>query len=232
MDLVELRPHLYRLWLGRFQAYLWRDEDSAVLIDTGEVGSGPAIGELLGRIGMSVSDLDAVVLTHFHDDHAGSAAELVAGSGATVVAHESDAPIIRGERPGPEPNFTDAERALHAQVAAGIAPAPPVRVDREVRDGDMLDFAGGAQVIGTPGHTDGSIAVYLPRHRVLFTGDIAAEHGGQVMLGVFNLDRTVTARSFARLADLEVDTVCFGHGDPIVGDASARLRPVAAALRD
>ncbi|HLT10113.1 MAG TPA: MBL fold metallo-hydrolase [Micromonosporaceae bacterium] len=230
MSITQLRPRLYRMELGRYQAYLWRDGDSVTLIDTGEVGSGPAIAAGLAGLGLNPGHLDRIVLTHFHDDHTGSAAELTSWGAVEVVAHERDAPIIRGERPGPPPNFTDFERELHAQVAAGLAPAPPVRVDREVRDGDLLDFGGGAQVLATPGHTDGSLALYLPAHGVLFTGDIVAEHSGEVMLGVFNLDREVTADSFRRLAGLDVDVACFGHGEPVVGDAAARLREASAKL--
>ena len=230
MSIVELRPHLYRLVLGRYQAYLWQDGDSVTLIDTGEAGSGGAIAAALRQIGLGQRDLDRVVLTHFHDDHVGSAAEVSSWGDLQVVAHVLDAPVIRGDRPGTAPNLTDFERELHAQVAAGLAPAPPVRVDHEVDDGDVLDFGGGAQVISTPGHTDGSIAVYLPDHGILFTGDIAAEHRSQVILGVFNLDPAVAATSLRRLAELDVDVACFGHGDPLIGEASARLREVAAAL--
>lgn len=230
MSITELRPRLYRLKLGRYQAYLWRDDDSVTLIDTGEVGSGSAIAAGLAELGLTPGQLDRIVLTHFHDDHTGSAAELASWGPVEVVAHERDAPIIRGERPGPAPNFTEFERELHAQVAAGLPPAPPVRVDREVRDGDLLDFGGGAQVLSTPGHTDGSLALYLPAHGVLFTGDIVAEHNGQVMLGVFNLDRAVTADSFRRLAKLDFEVACFGHGEPVVGGAAARLREVSARL--
>jgi glyoxylase-like metal-dependent hydrolase (beta-lactamase superfamily II) len=193
--IVELRPRLYRLMLGRFQAYLWRDDTSATMIDAGPAGSGPAIAAALQRIGLAVTDVSRLVLTHFHDDHAGSAAE-VAAWGAEVVAHAADAPIIRGDETGPPPNLTEFERDLHASVASGLPPAPAVGVDREVRDGDVLDFAGGAHVISTPGHTDGSIALHLAEHRVLITGDVAAEHEGQVMPGVFNL-------------------ACFGHGSPL-----------------
>ena len=189
MSIVKLRPHLYRLLLGRYQAYLWRDEQSVTLIDTGEAGSGPGIVDALQQIGLGGSDLDRVVLTHFHDDHAGSAAEVASWGTGQVVAHAADAPVLRGEAVGPPPNFTDFERELHARVAAGLPPAPPARVDREVRDGDVLDFGGGARVISTPGHTDGSIALHLPEHGVLITGDIAAEYEGEVILGVFNLDR-------------------------------------------
>jgi glyoxylase-like metal-dependent hydrolase (beta-lactamase superfamily II) len=230
MTIIELRPHLYRLVLGRFQAYLWRDDDSVTLVDTGEAGSGETIAAALKQIGLAKGDLDRVVLTHFHDDHVGSAAEVSSWGDVHVVAHVLDAPVISGDRSGPPPNFTDFERGLHAQVAAGLAPAPPVRVDHQVDDGDVLDFGGGAHVISTPGHTDGSIAVYLPHHGVLFTGDIAAEHEGRLMPGIFNLDGTAVARSLRRLAELDVDVACFGHGEPAVADAAARLREATTIL--
>lgn len=230
MGIVELRPHLYRLTLGRYQAYLWRDDDSVTLIDTGEAGSAPAIADALGQLGLAPADLDRLVLTHFHDDHVGSAAEVSSWGAVQVVAHAMDAPAIRGEVSGPPPNFTDFERELHAQVAAGLQPAPPVRVDHEVHNGDVLDFGGGALVISTPGHTDGSIALHLPEHGVLITGDIAAEYEGEVILGVFNLDRAQAVVSLRRVAELEADIACFGHGEPVVGGAQARLQQAATAL--
>jgi glyoxylase-like metal-dependent hydrolase (beta-lactamase superfamily II) len=226
--LVELRPHLYRLVLGRFQAYVWRDRDSLTLVDTGEVGSGALVAASLRHAGIALGDLDRVVLTHFHADHVGSAAEIVADTDALVVAHQRDAPIIRGDRQGPAPTITESERELYTQVAATVPSAPRVHVDREVRDGDVLDFGGGAQVVSTPGHTDGSIALYLPIHRVLFTGDIAAHSGGRVTLGVFNLDPIAAAASFARLAALDAEVACFGHGDPLLRAAADRLRSVVA----
>lgn len=230
MSITELRPHLYRLTLGRYQAYLWHDADSVTLIDTGEAASGPAIEAALRQIGLAPGDLDYLVLTHFHDDHTGSAAEVSTWGGVQVIAHAADAPVIRGEVTGPPPSFTDFERELHARIAAGLPPAPPVRVDHEVRDGDMLEFGGGAQVISTPGHTDGSIALHLPEHKILITGDIAAEHQGEVILGVFNLDRTEAVTSFCRLAELAAETACFGHGEPLIENASARLQQAASVL--
>lgn len=120
VTVIQVRPHLYRLLLGRYQAYLWRDQDSVTLIDTGEAGSGPAIVEALAGIGVAPDDLEQVVLTHHHDDHCGSARELRERTGARVVAHVADAPVIRGDQHGQPPNFTDFERELHAQVAPGL----------------------------------------------------------------------------------------------------------------
>jgi glyoxylase-like metal-dependent hydrolase (beta-lactamase superfamily II) len=107
--------------------------------------------------------------------------------------------------------------------------APPVPVDRELVDGDVLDFGGDAEILAIPGHTEGSIAVYLPDHGVVFTGDTIA-NVGSVILGTFNQDRARTVESFRRLAALDVETACFGHGEPITSGAGARLREAAATL--
>ncbi len=96
----------------------------------------------------------------------------------------------------------------------------------EVADGDVLDFGGGARTVHVPGHTDGSIAVHLPHHGVLFTGDAVAVSpvDGEVMLGVFNVDRDRAVDSFRKLADLDAEVACFGHGDPVTGGAARALR--------
>lgn len=232
MGAEQLTSSLYRLLLGRWQAYLWRDDDGATLIDAGAADAGSELAAALDRIGLAPSDIDRVVLTHFHDDHAGAAAEVREWGDVEIIAHVAEAPIIRGDVIGPMPNFTDAERVLHDQVAAGLPPVPPVEVDREVRDGDVLNFGGGAQVVSVPGHTDGSIALHLPEHRVLLTGDAVAEHFGRVILGIFNVDTAQAAESLRRLADLDVDVAAFGHGEPVLHGAQVRLRQAVQALRD
>ena len=73
-------------------------------------------------------------------------------------------------------------------------------MSRAVRDGDVLDFAGGARVIEVPGHTPGSIALYLPDGEAVLTGDAVAEFNGQVILGVFNTDRRPPRRALGTLA--------------------------------
>jgi len=49
------------------------------------------------------------------------------------------------------------------------------------------------------------------------------------MLGVFNIDRARAIESFERLCELPAEIACFGHGDPVLGSAQARLRDTAAA---
>jgi glyoxylase-like metal-dependent hydrolase (beta-lactamase superfamily II) len=230
MGVEQLTGSLYRLLLGRFQAYLWRDADGVTLIDTGAADAGAEIAAALDELGLEPPDIDRVVLTHFHDDHVGAAAEVRQWGDIEIVAHAADAPIIRGHVDAPLPQLDPAERALHEQVGAGLPPAPPVVVDVEVTDGDVLEFGGGAHVVSAPGHTDGSIALHLPEHGVLFTGDTVAEHLGRVLPGVFNLDRAQTARSMRRLAELDAEVAAVGHGQPVLRHAQLRLRAAVASI--
>jgi glyoxylase-like metal-dependent hydrolase (beta-lactamase superfamily II) len=230
MGVEMLTGRLYRLLLGPFQAYLWRDPDSLTLIDTGPVDAGVAIAGALDELGLAPSDLDRVVLTHYHDDHVGAAAEIREWGAVEVIAHRADAPVIRGASPARPPKLSADEREPHQRITDRLAPAPPVAVDREVDGGDVLDFGGGAEVLATPGHTPGSMALHLPAHGVLITGDTAAEHLGRVLLGAFNVDGAAAAASLRRLADVPADVAVFGHGEPVRSAAQARLRDAVTAL--
>ncbi|MFI7019719.1 MBL fold metallo-hydrolase [Streptomyces sp. NPDC050164] len=236
MDVIELLPRLHLLRFPVGQAYLWRDGDGRgelTLIDSGPAGYGAPIAEAVTALGRDPRDVRRIVLTHFHEDHVGGAGEFAALGGAEVLAHRLDAPVVRGEVPGPPPVFEDWERPLYEQAAKLLPEGDFVRPAQvtELAGGEILDWGGRAHVVHVPGHTHGSIALHLPEHGVLFTGDTVAASpvDGTVIPGVLNLDRSQVLAACRRLAELDPDVACFGHGDPVTRGAAGALRAMAYA---
>lgn len=225
MDVIEVRPqlHMFRFPVG--QAYLWHDDDVLTLVDSGPVGAAEEIELGIRGLGLDPAGLSRIVLTHAHEDHTGSAGVLAERWGARIAAHRLEAPVIRGERPVPPPVLLDWELPVWENTR-GLPPAPPTRVDDEVEDGTALDFGDGARVVHVPGHTPGSVALHLPRHGVLFTGDAVAA-AERVMLGVFNVDREQAKAALRRLSVLGPSALCFGHGAPVTENAAAALLTAA-----
>jgi len=230
MDVVELAPRLHVIRFPVGHVYLWRDPDGLTLIDAGLPGSAPQIADAIRQAGHQPADVRRLVLTHFHQDHIGSAAAIAGWGDVEVMAHHADVPFIRAGAAGPAPDLADWEKPIYDQVMSQLPARPvvPPRIDRELADGDEAGFGDGAVAVAVPGHTPGSVAVYLPRHQVLFTGDaVARTTAGRVICGVFNVDRAQAAASLRRLAALGTAIACFGHGEPLTGDAATALRAAA-----
>ncbi|WP_435971397.1 MBL fold metallo-hydrolase [Streptomyces sp. Qhu_M48] len=226
MEALRITPRLHLLDFSIGQAYLWRDEEELTLIDAGWAGTATGTATAIRAAGLDPDRLRRIVLTHCHRDHVGAARELADRYGAEILAHRLDAPVIRGEAPVPEPDLLEWELPLF-EHGLTVPEAPPTRVDREVEDGEELGFGDGAVVVHTPGHTPGSIAVHLPRHGVLFTGDTVASVQG-VTFGVFHVDRALAMDSMRALAKLAPSVLCCGHGAPVTQDTAARLAAAVA----
>lgn len=229
MELDQVAGWLWCLRTPIVHAYAVRERDGFNLIDTSTAGQHDAIlGALAGIDGRPVDRVRVyeMLLTHAHDDHTGSAAALAARTGARIVAPRDDAPVITRDRPGPAPQLADWEIPLFKQVMPNVPQAPPVVPDRLVANGDRLGWQHDAVIMGAPGHTPGHVAAWFEEDRVLVAGDALASHDGQPMLGAFNADPAAAAATARRLATLDAEIACFGHGEPLRSDAAARLAQV------
>nr|WSW48781.1 MBL fold metallo-hydrolase [Streptomyces sp. NBC_01001] len=176
MELIQITPAVWQLPFPVGHAHIVRLPDGYGLIDTGVPGSAPAILEALDQLGGRPQDVRQIVLTHFHGDHMGSAADLVAATGARVLAGALDTPFIRGTAPEPEPVFTAPERALYEQIMAGFADAGGLYgqrwiFEKEVTPDDRSDRAGGGR--------GGSAAVRVGAGRSGRSADQSAGGPGQ-----------------------------------------------------
>jgi len=231
LKVVELASWLHLLESELVNAYLLHADGAYALVDTGIAGSEGPILDALQSIGGRPEDLSHILVTHYHDDHRGSAAALAAATGAKVVAHALDAPVIAGEREQPPPNLTEEERPFADAVMPRVPKAPPCAVGLAVKDGDAAGPAG-VFAFALPGHTPGSVAFHVPERRALFVGDVVASVGGRAILGPFNLDRAQAIASFRRVATLDLVVLGVGHGAPFLSDATKLVAAAAAHLRE
>lgn len=215
-------------------AFVLFDDGAVTLIDTGLPKQRDVLFDAIRAAGADPRALRDVVLTHHHQDHAGSLAAVVAATGARVHAHALDAGVIRGDRPPAVPTSPNAFSRASEWVGRrlGIYELAPAPVDDELRDGEEIAVAGGLRVVHTPGHTPGHVSLLMPSRRLLFAGDAAARFAGRVgpPLGVYTEDMAEAHRSIAKLAATDFDVACFGHGSPIRGGATRDFRRAVERL--
>jgi glyoxylase-like metal-dependent hydrolase (beta-lactamase superfamily II) len=184
----------HRVDLGFVSAYLLVRGGEAAVVDTGVPGSEGAIAEGLAAAGLDWDAVGHLILTHRHQDHAGSAdAVLTAAPLATGYAGTADIPGISVSRPLSA--VADGDRVFDLRIVA-----TPGHTAGHIA---VLDEAGGVLVAGDALRTEGG-APAAP----------SAE---------FTEDMDTALASEAKLAALPFETLLVGHGDPIEGGASAAV---------
>src|SRR5215208_1952213 len=145
----EVVPGLHRIDLGPVNAYVLDTGAGPVLVDTGFAGDELRILGALAELAVGPRELRAIVVTHAHPDHAGSAAALRAATGAPVHMHPRE-----------------AERV-------------PFLVDDDLRPGGAAPYLPGVTVLGAPGRSAGQVVLRWNRHGgVLIAADAATNIDG------------------------------------------------------
>jgi hydroxyacylglutathione hydrolase len=125
----------------------------AIIIDPGD-----EIADILARLARRQFTLKQIIVTHAHIDHIGGAAQLRRVTGAPVLFHQADLPILG---------------MMEMQAAwIGVATPEQTALDQSADDGLSAGIPGlEAEVIHTPGHTPGSICLHFPKQELLLAGD-------------------------------------------------------------
>ncbi|MEU6540381.1 MBL fold metallo-hydrolase [Streptomyces sp. NPDC047000] len=216
-----------------------KDGDALTLVDTGYPGDREQVLASLTEVGGSPESLAAVLLTHAHNDHLGSAERLRAAYGTPVYLHAAEVPHARREflqqvsvgevlrnawRPGV------LSWTVHVLRVGGTEQHPVASPEAFPAEGP-LDLPGAPVPVHTPGHTDGHAVFHLPKAGIVISGDaLVSGHatsriaGPQLLPGMFHHEQARALASLDIIEGLDADVLLPGHGQVHRG-------PVAAAAR-
>lgn len=213
-------------------SYIIDGDEGVTLVDTLLPNNEGAISIALAAIGRSLVDVTAIVVTHAHSDHTGSATAVKAASGAAVYAPIGDVGAVRGEQKPPLPPMADRFPFLKP-IMNRFLPAPdPVVVEYEIAEGIGGTLPADLQVIDTPGHTPGHVSFLLERDGgLLFVGDAAVAKNGRVKRGYMNRAEPTFDASLRHMAERNFERAVFGHAAPLESGASAAFNRFVEAIR-
>jgi glyoxylase-like metal-dependent hydrolase (beta-lactamase superfamily II) len=244
---VEVVPVTERVHLARGKAVNWvlvADDAGVMLIDAGYPGDRADVLASLGALGYRSADVRAVLLTHAHVDHLGSAVWFAKTHGTPVYCHPDEVGHARREY---------LEQASPLRVAVQLwRPSWAVWSTHLVRNGGLsregiptaqpLTGETAARLPGrpipvpTPGHTRGHCSYLvdgvLASGDALVTGHAVLPHGGpQLLPALFSHNQDDCVRSLTALALLETEILAPGHGDLWRGPIREATEAAAARAR-
>jgi glyoxylase-like metal-dependent hydrolase (beta-lactamase superfamily II) len=203
------------------------DGQEGALIDAGFPGD-ESISKRLEMLGQFANlKLRYIVITHHHFDHASGASRLREATGARIVMHKDEAPLLQraasdelpaGVELPPEAREWRERTAQWRKEAAKAAP------DELVSDGDALRVGGlTLRMVHTPGHTAGHLSPFLEEGRVLFAGDNVLGMGTTVVPPPPHGDMAQYVESLRKMQSLGAELMCCGHG-PVVKEPDRKLQ--------
>lgn len=242
----DVAPGVHLISSAYVNCYLVEGPDGLTLVDTGLPAMWRVLQQALADLGRSPADIRAVVLTHAHFDHLGTAARAQAELGVPVWGHSDDHYLAAHpyryahERPRVlyPVRYPRGMRILGSMARAGALRVRGVRELRAMAAGETLAVPGGPYVVFTPGHTYGHCALHLPAADAVISGDAlvtldpyTGQTGPQIVARAATANSRQARESLAALADTGARTVLPGHGQPWTAGvqaavAEARDRPV------
>lgn len=233
----EVAEGIHRLGSSYINFYLVEESEKITIVDSGLPAYWEQIPQALSALGRSMADVDAVLLTHSHADHIGTAAKLANEDAIRILIHSADVDsAARAERVSSLRLVPFAWRlwftnySLHL-LRSGATKAPPLQDPAIFGDGERLDVPGRPRVIHLPGHTAGSSALFFEQRGTLFSGDalvtldtLRGKKGPAILTDPFSADEDRARESLGRLERIEAGVMLPGHGEPWRGGVAEAVR--------
>ena len=182
------------------------DGPTRVLIDPGHRAMFNHVEQGLKELELGIDDIDVIICTHGHPDHL-EGVQLFRGKNTLVTMHETEWQWID---------------TIGKQMSAAFGiNMDSIRPDFFLQEGDLALQGIDLKVFHTPGHSPGSVSLFWPDQKVLFTGDLVFKDG----LGRTDLpggDGSKLKASIKRLAELDVEWLLSGHGEIVSGSKEVK----------
>jgi ribonuclease/clavin/mitogillin len=206
--------------------YLVADGTEGALIDSG-FGDEQSVRARLDYLRERPDiNLRYIVLTHHHFDHTGGAHQLRQATGAEIAMHAQEERLLRdwqGDIPQDVDVPTD-QQAIAERIRRFRQQAAEAAPDIAIADGAILNVGGlTLEAVHTPGHTLGSVCIYVGEERALFTGDTALGLGTVAISPPPHGDMRLYLQSLERLKRYDATLMLPGHGRP-VQDVARKLQ--------
>lgn len=238
---MKLSSTLHRIGNDIVAVYLVETPDGVTVIDAGLAGHWRELLAELTSMGRTLDDVKGVVLTHGDSDHIGFAERLRRDHGVPVYVHAGDAARAKG---APKPANAKQQMRLGAllrfiayNLRKGGMRTTYLTEVVEVHDGDTLDLPGAPQIIGLPGHSEGSIAICVPAVDAVFVGDglttrhvLTGKQGPQRAPFTDEPERAIA--SLKALVSTQAKWVLPGHGAPWSDGVQAAVDAVQKAASE
>jgi glyoxylase-like metal-dependent hydrolase (beta-lactamase superfamily II) len=221
----QISEKVFQIGLGPVNVFLIED-NGLTLVDTGFPGSTDKIFAAIKKGGKAPEDIQRIILTHSHPDHSGSVAEIKKRLDIPVLAHYEDAALLEKGEVGRYPRVLGPGflnfMLYHIFIKNGATSVEPVTFEGKLKDNDVIDIAGGVQVIQAPGHSLGQIVLLVKNDGVLIAADLCANFFG-LGLSTVSEDQQLSVESIGKVSKFAFDKAVFGHGDPLMKDANKKL---------
>jgi len=194
-------------------AYIWQDPyenncntylikgDKTVLIDPGHSRHLNKLFSQMEEDGISAEKVDLVIITHSHPDHFEGLGTFLNRPAKVAMSREEERYLL------------DSGKLLFEMMGQ---PLREFRIDFYLREGELHLGKDIFHIYPTPGHSPGSLSIYWPERKILFTGDLVF-HGGIGRTDFLEGNAKLIKESIERMSHLDTEVLLPGHGEPVMG---------------